>query len=344
MSQPKTLHLVGVGVMHSPAPPMHDYIARTLGLPWTFTNVECPTLEDVRDLARSPSVAGLVVTMPYKHAVMSGSGSGSESRGAVVVDSLDARATLVGACNHIAARDCLAEEGGDGTGRRRLVGGNTDWAGIKGSLLEAADADADAAAAAPEEASRHGSKLGSGTTTSPPPPALLVGAGGASRAAVYALSAHMGCSTIYVLNRCEDEIQDLVRDVQRMEPVPSIYRVKSLEQATDLESPYYVVSCVPDILPESEAEHMVFQILKHFLSRPTKGVLLDMCYKPRRTRIIKQAEELGWRTVDGTHVIGHQAEEQWKLWVGPEKAARINKQVAWDILMREVDGSSAINF
>lgn len=310
-ADPKTLHLVGVGVMHSPAPPMHDHIARTLGLPWTFTNAECPTVEGAAALARSPGVAGLVVTMPYKHAIVAAAGL-----------SLDERAAAIGACNNV-ARDPR-----DGT---TLVGGNTDWAGIKGSLLEAA--------AAAQEVSRD--KSASGTA---PPPALLVGAGGASRAAVYALAVHLDCSEIYVLNRDAGEVADLALDAQRIKPSPGITHIKSLEQAHGLNTPYYIVGCVPDAVPESEAEHAVAAILQYLLSRSDKGVLLDMCYKPRRTRIIRQAQELGWTTVDGTHVIGHQMEEQWKLWVGPEKAAKLDTRGAWDILMREADASPAINF
>ncbi|KAK6212386.1 hypothetical protein LQW54_005339 [Pestalotiopsis sp. IQ-011] len=302
--EPKTLHLVGVGVTHSPAPPMHDHIARTLGLPWTFTNAECPAVGDAAALARSPGVAGLVVTMPYKHAIV-----------AAADLALDERAAAIGACNNVAR---------DGT---KLVGGNTDWAGIRGSLLEA------------EEVSRD--KSGSGTAH---PPALLVGAGGASRAAVYALAVHLGCSEIYVLNRDAGEVVDLARDAQRIKPSPDIIHIQSLGQARDLDTPYYIVSCVPDVAPESEAEHEVAAILRYFLSRENKSVLLDMCYKPRRTRIIRQAHDLGWTTVDGTHVIGHQMEEQWKLWVGPEKAANLDTRGAWDILMREADASSAINF
>ncbi|KAI4602068.1 hypothetical protein KJ359_010934 [Pestalotiopsis sp. 9143b] len=306
-AEPKTLHLVGVGVTHSPAPPMHDHIARTLGLPWTFTNAECPTVGDAAALARSPGVAGLVVTMPYKHAIV-----------AAADLALDERAAAIGACNNVAW---------DGT---KLVGGNTDWAGIRGSLLEAAAA---------EEVSRDKSGFRAAH-----PPALLVGAGGASRAAVYALAVHLGCSEIYVLNRDAGEVADLAHDAQRIKPTPSITHIQFLGQARDLDTPYYIVSCVPDAAPESEAEHEVAAILQYFLSRSIKGVLLDMCYKPRRTRIIRQAQELGWTTVDGTHVIGHQMEEQWKLWVGPEKAAKLDTRVAWDILMREADASSAINF
>jgi quinate dehydrogenase len=48
------------------------------------------------------------------------------------------------------------------------------------------------------------------------------------------------------------------------------------------------------------------------LEKPMHGVLLDICFKLRRTRMIKLAESLGWPCVEGTHVIGYQIEEQWQ--------------------------------
>ncbi|KAI0133507.1 hypothetical protein BJ170DRAFT_606505 [Xylariales sp. AK1849] len=302
--EPKTLHLVGVGVTHSIAPPMHNHIARSLGLPWTFHNTECPTIDDAMALARSPTVSGLVVTMPYKNIIMP------------KLDHLDELATTIGACNN------LYHDHKDPT---KLIGTNTDWIGIKGCLLEKGD-----------ETSRP--KVGNTSI-----PALLVGAGGASRAAVYALTAHLHCSTVYLLNRDDGEVSDLIRDARKIAPTPNIVHVKSVDQAANLETPFYVVGCVPDFPPKSEPELAVAAVLKHFLSRPVKGVLLDMCFKPRKTRIINQARELDWPTVEGTHVIGYQIEQQWKLWAGLEKAAKLDSVGAWGVLLKAADESTAIN-
>jgi quinate dehydrogenase len=300
-TEAKTLHLVGIGVTHSIAPPMHNMIAKSLGLPWTFYSTECGTVEDVAALARKPSTAGLVVTMPYKNTVMP------------LLDELDDLATTIGACNNTYRRD------------NKIVGTNTDWRGIKGCLLEKG-----------EESSR--------PSPSRTVPALIVGAGGASRAAVYALSSHLSCPTIYVLNRDDAEVEALVADTQRMIPTPKVIHVKSLEQASSLDTPYYIVGTVPDFEPQTDAEKNVAAILKHFISRDTKGVLLDMCFKPRRTRMIKLAEQLGWPTVEGTHVIGYQIHEQWRLWAGEERASRVDEDAAWKTLLAAAEQSKAINF
>jgi quinate dehydrogenase len=303
-SEKKTLHLVGVGVTHSIAPGMHNHIAQSLDLPWTFYATECPTLEDVLILARKPTTAGVVVTMPYKNSVMP------------QLDQLDDLASMIGACNNIYYTNDHP---------RRLRGTNTDWRGIRGCLLEKG-----------EESQRPSSAI--------PGAALIVGAGGASRAAVYALSEHLHCQTIYILNRDEGEVRDLIRDAQKLSRVPEIIHITTAEQAQGLQtSPYYIVGTVPDFEPQTESETNVASILGWFLSQRTKGVLLDMCFKPRRTRMIKLAESLGWPCVEGTHVIGYQIEEQWRLWAGEEKVASLDWEGAWKVLLQAAEESTAIN-
>ncbi|KAF5598576.1 shikimate dehydrogenase [Fusarium pseudocircinatum] len=297
----RTLHLVGIGVGHSIAPPMHNHIAQSLGLPWTFYATECATLDDLMDLARKDTTAGLVVTMPYKNAIIPR------------LDALDDLAATIGACNNV-YRDWEDPE--------KLRGTNTDWRGIKGCLLEKGD------------------QAGVPVLNKP---ALIVGAGGASRAAVYALSSYFQSSIIYVLNRDEQEVIDLTRDSQKLSPVPTIIHVKEGE-AQKLETPYYVVGTVPDFEPQTPDELAVRANLEEFLSRPEKGVLLDMCFKPRRTRMIKLAEQKGWPTVEGTHVIGYQIEEQWRLWAGEERVKKLDREGAWKVLIDTAEKSPGINF
>ncbi|GAM90021.1 hypothetical protein ANO11243_080610 [Dothideomycetidae sp. 11243] len=298
----KTLHLVGVGVGHSIAPPMHNHITKSLDLPWTFYATECSTLQDLLSLARSPSTAGLVVTMPYKNAIMPH------------LDRLDDLCGVIGACNNV-YRDALDPS--------ILHGTNTDWLGIKGCLLEKSQAVHDR-------------------------PALVVGAGGASRAAVYVLGTYFQASVIYVLNRDDAEVRALVRDSRRLAAPPEIVHVRTEEQAKGLATPYYVVGTVPDFEPTTTEERAVTASLAEFLSRPEKGVLLDMCFKPRRTRMIKLAESRGWPTVEGTHVIGYQIEEQYRLWTSAGERSKtegaMDKDGAWKVLMEQAEKSPGINF
>jgi quinate dehydrogenase len=305
--QRKFLYLAGVHVTHSIAPSMHNLIAKSLSLPWTFISQECPTIQDVFAIFRAPTFAGGVVTMPYKKEIISH------------LDEVDSLVTKLGACNNVH----LTKEG-------KLRGTNTDWRGIKGCLLSGTPGN---------------QNLGKGK------PALIIGAGGASRAAVYALFAELECGEIYVVNRDGQEVADLLQDAQgyasdSSSRQPKLTHVTSLSQASALSAPYYVVGTVPDVEAKTEEEILARNILKMFLRKEEKGVLLDMCFKPRNTRILQLARASGWETVDGTGVIGYQIEEQWRLWAGAGEQGRkgVPHAEAWEVLKKAADESTAINF
>lgn len=304
MSREKTLHLVGTQVTHSIAHSMHNYIARSLSLPWTFYSTTCPTLADVLSLLHSSTTAGLVITMPYKNVVMPH------------LDQLDDLSRIIGACNCIYYKD--------GPVGRRSVGSNTDWNGIVGSLLEK-----DAGRPRPSAAAQ-----GS---------AVVVGAGGASRAAIYTLVTHMHCPTIYVLNRDEDEVASLAADSRKIAGNPRVLHIRTIAEAEEASAPYYILGTVPDMEPETQAERDVVAMLDVFLSKE-KGVLLDLCFKPRMTRMMKAGEKMGWDCIEGIRVIGHQVVEQWRLWVGSARLADLDREAAWATLMKAADESEDINF
>ena len=294
---------------------MHNFIASLLHLPgtWSFLPYECASVQDAATLLRSPECAGGVVTMPYKKTIMP------------LLDELDELCVRIGACNCV----YLTPEG-------NLRGSNTDWRGIKGCILGGSD----------------GGASGKGEGMS----GLIIGAGGASRAAVYALGVEIGVSRIYVINRDEEEVRELMVDAAPMVLSAGsasgleVVHVRSVEQARELESPYYVVGTVPDFEPQTPEERNTRDILEAFFAKGgqeegevRKGVFLDMCFKPRVTRQIKLAKKYGWRTVEGTEVIGHQIEEQWRLWTG-RVLTKGQQEEAWRLLRREAEGSKAINF
>ncbi|KAK5065351.1 hypothetical protein LTR84_001189 [Exophiala bonariae] len=289
-------YLVGIGVTHSIAPPMHDYTAQSLGFNWKFLAQECPTVDDAVSLFRKPTFAGGVVTMPYKSTIMKH------------LDGLDEYALKIGACNNV-------YRAADGS----LRGTNTDWRGIKGCLLSV-----------PTE--------GNGKV------ALIIGAGGASRAALFALHDQLGCNTIYIVNRDTSEYEMLSQDAQIYGDKLKLIHVQTVQHAKDLQAPVYIVGTVPDFEPSNPAEIEVRDIVNQFLTSETKGLLLDMCFKPRRTRYIKLAEHHGWKTVEGTEIIGHQVPEQYRLWCGEDSSRRIDMNMVWKVLRQAADDSKAINF
>lgn len=302
-STDKALHLIGVGVSHSIAPVMHNYICKKLQKPYTFHATEAPTIEDAVSLLRAANFGGAVITMPYKQSIIE------------YLDEANDLVTTIGACNNV----YIAADG-------RLIGSNTDWRGVLGCLT-AAD------------------ERGAGK------PALIFGAGGASRAAVYALSTHLECPEIYVVNRDVDEVENLAKDTADMRSTSGtkVIHVTSVEQAKGLATPFYIVGTVPDLPPKSESEKTAFRIFDHFMaSAESPGVFLDMCFKPLETRKIKLARKHRWSTVPGTDIIGHQIQAQYKGWFRPGTSKEVIDEelavAAWEVLRREAMSSPGINF
>lgn len=232
------------------------------------------------------------------------------------LDELDPLATNIGACNNV----YLTKDG-------KLRGTNTDWRGIKGCLLSG---------------TLTGSNEGKGKR------ALIIGAGGASRAAIYALFTELDCSEIYVVNRDTKEVDDLLEDSRAYAEGrhPMLRHITSVGEAERLPAPFYIVGTVPDFEAKTEEELKAKAILETFLRKEEKGVLLDMCFKPRNTRIMQVGKKNGWRTVEGTNVIGFQLEEQWRLWAGAGEDGRkdVPMDEIWEISRRAAEESPAINF
>jgi quinate dehydrogenase len=186
-----------------------------------------------------------------------------------------------------------------------LHGTNTDWIGIRDAIRAVA---------------------GRPLSTSC---ALVYGAGGAARAAVFALVKGFGCQTIYVVNRDVEEVEDLVKDVSTYHTPKRgpVLHVKGVEQAKLLEPPSLIVCTVPDFDPVTKHEKEARETLKAFLEAGSYGILVDMCYHPLETYNIKLASQRGWTTVDGVTIIAHQLQTQWRYFFPGQIPAAATKML-----------------
>jgi quinate dehydrogenase len=200
-----------------------------------------------------------------------------------LLDHYDDLVRILGACNFVYRKQ-----------NGQLHGTNTDWVGIHDAIL----------------ARSH--DYGPGKA------GMVYGAGGASRAAVYALWAKLKCNKIYMVNRDDQEVAELLEDVHREPDLynPEIVHVRSTAEAKELPTPYYIVSTIPDFEAATPQELEARNILVEFLSRKSspRGLLLDMCYHPPMTRNLKLAVEHGYSIVQGFTVVASQFSCQWKLW------------------------------
>jgi shikimate dehydrogenase len=126
--------------------------------------------------------------------------------------------------------------------------------------------------------------------------ALVLGAGGAARAAVYALG-QLGMR-VGVHNRGRERAQRLARDLGAEVVTP--------DWACDL-----LVNATPvGMEPHSDASPFPEPLLS------PRSAVFDMVYRPLGTRLLREAGARGCLTQDGLEMLVHQAVEQVRLWSG----------------------------
>jgi shikimate-5-dehydrogenase len=193
-----------------------------------------------------------------------------------LLDSISPSAQKVGAVNTVIAQ-------GTGT-ERKLHGENTDWIGIKRCIERSS----------PKELS---SSAG-----------LVLGAGGAARAACYALQ-KLGVAELLVVNRTLSKAEEMVSLFDRV-PTRCFDTLEHAMEATH--APLRViVACVPaDDLTKDKIPSELF-------SSSENGVLVEMAYRPQVTGMMESAaDNKGWQICRGIDVLEEQAYEQFQMWTG----------------------------
>ncbi|KAK4699191.1 quinate dehydrogenase, partial [Phenoliferia sp. Uapishka_3] len=282
LANPAKTYLFGYPLKRTYAPFLHNTITRLAGVPRNYAKLESVDWDMFLKLTQADDFGGSAVTMPHKVAVCE------------KLDGLTEEGREIGACNTILVRK-------DAAGKRQLIGHNTDSVGVKESLLRADD-----------------SHVKSGKTA----PGMIFGAGGASRAAVYAMNKWLGCNPIYVVNRDDSEVEALIADFKKNASEsfnPTMIHIKTVEQAETLPAPVYIVSAVPAFAPSSDSEKLARKIIENIFSKPEKGVILEMCYFPHPwTDLAQIAQDAGWKVVTGEQAMIWQGIEQQKLWLNCE--------------------------
>jgi shikimate dehydrogenase len=139
--------------------------------------------------------------------------------------------------------------------------------------------------------------------------ALVLGAGGAARAAVYALRA-AGASDVMVWNRTRDRAERLVQELGG--------RVVDVPEAAPL-----VVNCTSIGLRETDQTFKSLPI--HADTLGVGSYVADMVYRPGGTRLLAEAEQRGATVVSGLEILvaqGAASFERWTDMAAPREAMR----------------------
>lgn len=202
-------------------------------------------------------------------------------------------ARVIGAVNTLIREDMTTT---------RVRGDNTDWTGLV-EILKNKSKD-------------RSNSLETG---------LVIGAGGASRAALYAMH-QTGMKNIYLFNRTKSRAEDIARDFAYL------FHIIVLDNFEDLSNEKLVA---PDVLIGTiPAEHTNIDLFPATLFTKPQGICIDMSYKPRQTPLLAAAMRSGrdWATATGIEVLLEQGFDQFKLWTGEEapKAVMLEAVAARD--------------
>ncbi|MEB3774608.1 MAG: hypothetical protein GSR86_06775 [Desulfurococcales archaeon] len=177
-----------------------------------------------------------------------------------------------------------------------LAGTNTDWLGVLEPLEEAGSIDHDTA--------------------------LIVGAGGAARAAAYALRGHVSRiiytsrTGVTAVKLAEWTRTTLHIDSQGYKATSDIYE-KLLPEA----------SLLINASPASGARKTPIPLgILGMLQKPC--TVMDMVYNPPDTLLLKHALEIGCKTIDGIKMLATQAAHNIKIWLAKSPDKKLLEQIA----------------
>lgn len=193
------------------------------------------------------------------------------------VHELSDEASAVGAVNTI-----LFERG-------RLRGDNTDVYGVAASLESC-------------RASIHGEKV------------LLLGAGGTSRAIIYALLTRFNPAEIVIANRNLARAQELARHFQPSAK-GTVLKASSADQATlgrlAADTRLVINATSMGMSPATDASP-----IGESTNFNSDQIVFDLIYTPLVTKLLSLAGRGGARTIGGLEMFLHQGARSFELWLG----------------------------
>lgn len=162
----------------------------------------------------------------------------------------------------------------------KLNGTNVDWTGVQNAIEEVTEID------------------GKNVT--------ILGAGGAARAAIYALKKN-NAKEICILNRTVEHAEELAKEFEcNFGPLGDFSK------------------CNPDIVIQATSAGMNkpegVEIIPKKLLKPNM-IVMEMIYSPLMTKILKDAKEVGAKIITGDKMLLHQGFAAFELWTD-QKAPR----------------------
>ncbi len=154
----------------------------------------------------------------------------------------------------------------------------------------------------------------------------MIGAGGVARAISFVLI-KAGVISLHLYDIEIERAQKLSRDI-KSERVEVIESVQGPEYSETISSADLLVNCTPIGMKHSPSEDHS-PVPKNLIS--SKSLVYDVVYNPLQTRLLKDASEMGARTLGGLSMLVYQGVDAFELWTG--------QQAPVDIMMEKAQGA-----
>lgn len=139
--------------------------------------------------------------------------------------------------------------------------------------------------------------------------AVIIGAGGVARAIAYGLKQEG--KDVFISARKRGQRKELVEEMD-------LDGHTSIEEQAEFDAELVVNATPAAEQPESPVE----------LDKHSSGEwLLDVVFDRKETDIIRDADEIGWKTTSGWRMLLHQALEQFELYTGREAPEEVMAEV-----------------
>jgi shikimate dehydrogenase len=161
-------------------------------------------------------------------------------------------------------------------------------------------------------------------------PVLILGSGGAARAIGFDLAHRAAPSSLVILGVVEDELETLVRDLKERTGVNATGELlsdRSLERR--IAESRVLIHATPVGMHPREDECLVPPEWMH-----AELAVMDIVYNPYQTRLLKDAQARGIKTIPGIEMFVNQALLQFEAWTGERAPRQVMKQVVLDHLTR----------
>ncbi|XUX00602.1 MAG: shikimate dehydrogenase [Dehalogenimonas sp.] len=150
--------------------------------------------------------------------------------------------------------------------------------------------------------------------------AVVLGAGGAARAVVFALR-DTG-TNVAIINRSHESAVNLARETESSSFEPSESGLRSAMAGSSL----VVNTTSLGMSPNAGSTPLPVQFLRPGL------FVFDTVYRPRQTRLLREAEAAGCKTLGGLEMLVEQGALAFELWTGKTAPRDVMRQAAAEAL------------